>query len=86
MQRHHNLQGFKGSKKDNFQKKFGAGGINSFSRFGEPYKQCPNLTAGALICGAGGIRTLVRKWNCYAFYMLIETLVFELSWLFLGPA
>jgi hypothetical protein len=41
MQRHHNLQGFKGSKKDNFQKKFGAGGINSFSRLGEPYKQCP---------------------------------------------
>ena len=39
-----------------------------------------------LFGGAGGIRTLVRKWNCYAFYMLIETLVFELSWLFLGPA
>jgi len=53
-------------------------------------KKDKKLTLGSgqfqSFCGAGGIRTLVRKWNCYAFYMLIETLVFELSWLFLIPA
>jgi len=58
-------KGFKGTKKDNFQKKFGAGGINSFSRLGEPYKQCPNLTAGALICGAGGINSFSRLGEPY---------------------